>query len=261
MSGHSKWSKIKHAKGAADAKKGKIFSKLSEQITIAVKEGGGDINNNPSLRLLVDKAKSEALPSSNIERAINRGMGVGKDGVVFEECVYEGIGPAGVSFVLDVTTDNKNRVVADLRRLFSDFGGNLAEGGSLLWNFEQKGRIEVRCGKMEKGEKYGEGEKFVSVDCEEVMMALMDIEGIVDIEEVEDDLLFVFTDPKDLDSVKKRIEPLGYVIDSYKLVRVAKVLKEMDDSEKSKVGNFIEKLEEYSDIQGVWFDADTISGI
>ncbi len=256
MSGHSKWSKIKHAKGAADAKKGKIFSKLSEQITIAVKEGGGDINNNPSLRLLVDKAKSEGLPSANIERAINRGMGVGKDGVVFEECVYEGIGPSGISFVLDVTTDNKNRVVSDLRRLFSDFGGNLAEGGSLLWNFEQKGRIEIRCGKMKQGEKYGEGEKFLPIDPEQVMMSIMDIEGVVDIEEVGEDSLFVFTNPKDLDSVKKKIEPLGYVIESYKLIRVAKVLKEIDDSEKEKVSNFIEKLEEYSDIQGVWFDVE-----
>lgn len=256
MSGHSKWSKIKHAKGAADAKKGKIFSKLSEQITIAVKEGGGDINNNPSLRLLVDKAKSEGLPSANIERAINRGLGVGKDGVVFEECVYEGIGPSGISFVLDVTTDNKNRVVSDLRRLFSDFGGNLAEGGSLLWNFEQKGRIEIRCGKMKQGEKYGEGEKFLPIDPEQVMMSIMDIEGVVDIEEVGEDSLFVFTNPKDLDSVKKKIEPLGYVIESYKLIRVAKVLKEIDDSEKEKVCNFIEKLEEYSDIQGVWFDVE-----
>ncbi len=254
MSGHSKWSKIKHAKGAADAKKGKVFSKLSEQITLAVKEGGGDVNSNPSLRLLVDKAKSEGLPSANIERAINRGLGVGKDGVKFEECVYEGMGPGGVSFVLDVTTDNKNRVVSDLRRLFSDFGGNLAEGGSLIWNFEQKGCIEVRCGKMEKGEKYGEGERFVPIDQEEVMFSLMDIEGILDIEEIGDDSLFIYTLPKDLDAVKKNIGPLGYVIESYKLIREPKVYKEVDDSEKEKVPSFIEKLEEYSDIQGIWSD-------
>ncbi len=254
MSGHSKWSKIRHAKGAADAKKGKIFSKLSEQITIAVKEGSGDVSNNPSLRLLVDRAKSEGLPSSNIERAINRGLGVGKDGVVFEECVYEGIGPAGVSFVLDVTTDNKNRVVSDLRRLFSDFGGNLAEGGSLSWNFEQKGRIEVRCGKMEAGEKYGEGEKFVPIDREEVMISIMDIEGVIDIQESGEEILFLYTLPKDLYSVKKNIEPLGYVIESYKLIREPKVHKEIDDLEKEKVLSFIEKLEEYSDIQGIWVD-------
>ena len=254
MSGHSKWSKIRHAKGAADAKKGKVFSKLSEQITIAVKEGGGDIGSNPSLRLLVDRAKSEGLPSANIERAINRGMGVGKDGVVFEECVYEGIGPSGVSFVLDVTTDNKNRVVSDLRKLFSDFGGNLAEGGSLSWNFEQKGRIEIRCGKMQAGEKYGEGEKFVPIDREEVMMSIMDVDGVVDIQESGEEILFVYTLPKDLYSVKKNIEPLGYVIESYKLIREPKVYKEIDDAEKEKVISFVEKLEEYSDIQGIWTD-------
>ena len=143
MSGHSKWAKIKHVKGIADAKKGKVFSKLAQQITIAVKEKGGEIESNPSLRLLVDKAKAEGLPSANVERAINRGLGTGKDGVRFEECVYEGIGPGGVSFILDVTTDNTNRVVSDLRKIFSTSGGNLSEGGSLLWNFDQKGKIEV----------------------------------------------------------------------------------------------------------------------
>lgn len=254
MAGHSKWSKIKHAKGIADAKKGKIFSKLSEQITIAVKEGGGDVNSNPSLRLLVDKAKSEGLPSSNVERAINKGLGISKDGVKFEECVYEGIGPAGVSFVLDVTTDNKNRVVSDLRKLFSDFGGNLAEGGSLLWNFEQKGRVEVRCGKMKEGEKHGEGEKFEKIDSEEVMMSLMDIDGVLDIEEVDDGLLHVFTEPKNLSVVKNAIENLDFVIDSYKLIRIPKVKKDIESSDKEKVLEFLEKLEEYSDIQGIWHD-------
>ena len=252
MSGHSKWAKIKHAKGAADAKKGKVFSKLAQQITLAVKEGGGDINSNPSLRLLVDKARAEALPSANIDRAINRGLGVGKDGAKFEECVYEGIGPEGVSFVIDVTTDNKNRVLPDLRKIFSVSGGNLSEGGSLLWNFEQKGKIEVRCGKMKKSEKYGQEDEFVLVNSEEVMMSLMDIEGVVDIEEVNDDLLTVFTQPKDLIPVKKSIDALGYVVNSYELIRTAKVLKEVTNTEK--VLGFIEKLEEYSDVQGVWCD-------
>ncbi len=252
MSGHSKWAKIKHAKGVADAKKGKVFSKLSEQITIVVKEGSGDINSNPSLRLLVDKAKSEGLPSANIERAINRGLGVGKDGAKFEEYVYEGIGPEGISVVLDVTTDNKNRVVADLRRLFSDFGGNLAERGALLWNFEQKGRVEVRCGKMKEGEKYGEGEVFEKLETDIVIVHLMDIEGILDIEEVDDGLLFVFTQPKDLNAVKENIAKLNYVIDSYKLVRIPKTTKKVENVQK--IEEFVEKLEDYSDIQGIWLD-------
>jgi YebC/PmpR family DNA-binding regulatory protein len=253
MSGHSKWAKIRHAKGAADAKRGKVFSKLAQQITIAVKEGGGDINSNPSLRLLVDKAKAEALPSANIERAINRGLGVGKDGAKFEECVYEGIGPAGVSFVIDVTTDNKNRVLPDLRKIFSVAGGSLSEGGSLLWNFQQKGKIEVRCGKMQESEKYGQEDEFVPIDREEVMMNLMDIPGVLDIEEFLEDSLVVFTEPKDLISVKKSIDTLDYVVISYELIREAKVLKEVSNI--SKVSDFIEKLEDYSDVQGVWCDA------
>ncbi len=257
MSGHSKWAKIRHAKGAADAKRGKVFSKLSQQITMAVKEGGGgDIDSNPSLRLLVDKAKAESLPSVNIERAINRGLGVGKDGVRFEDCVYEGIGPAGVSFIVDVTTDNKNRVLPDLRKMFSVSGGNISEGGSLLWNFEQKGRVEVRCGRMKKSEKFGQEDEFVPIDREEVMMSLMDIPGVLDIEEYDDELLIVFTDLKDLSSVKKSVDSLEYIVNSYELIRVAKVLKEIDPSSLEKVLSFIEKLEEYSDVQGVWCDVE-----
>jgi YebC/PmpR family DNA-binding regulatory protein len=259
MSGHSKWAKIKHAKGAADAKKGKIFSKMAQQITIAVREGGGEIDSNPSLRLLVDKAKSEGLPTANVERAINRGLGVSKDGTQFVECVYEGMGPAGVSFILDVTTDNRNRVVSDLRKIFSTAGGNLSEGGSLLWNFEQKGRIEVRCGKMQGSEKYGEGDKFIPEEKDDVMMNLMDIENVKDIEELvegEEVLLNVFTDVKNFSSVKKDIDSTGYVVNTYELIREPKVRKEISDSEKKKIHDFIEKLEEYSDIQGIWHDAN-----
>jgi YebC/PmpR family DNA-binding regulatory protein len=203
---------------------------------------------------LIDKAKAEGLPSTNVERAINRGLGTGKDGVRFEECVYEGIGPGGVSFILDVTTDNTNRVVSDLRKIFSTSGGNLSEGGSLLWNFDQKGKIEIKCGKMEASEKYGEGDIFVPEDCEEVVMSLMDIPGVIDIEELESDLIFVFTESKDLYSVKGEIEKLGYVIESYQIIRVAKLFKDIDDSGKEKALDFIEKLEDYSDVQGVWCD-------
>ncbi len=254
MSGHSKWAKIKHAKGAADAKRGKVFSKLAQQITISAKEGGGDVSSNPSLRLLLDKAKAEGLPNTNIQRAINRGLGVGQDGVQFEECVYEGMGPAGVSFVLDVTTDNKNRVVADLRKIFSNSGGNLSEAGSLSWNFIQKGKIDVLCGKMVESEKHGEGEKFVKEDKEHVMMSLMDIDGVLDIEELEDDTLIVWTEVQNLHSVKNSISKLGLVIDSYQLVRISNNFKEISDENLEKVEQFIEELENYSDIQGIWYD-------
>ena len=134
-------------------------------------------------------------------------------------------------------------------------GGNLSEGGSLLWNFEQKGRIEIRSGKMQEGEKYGEGDKFVPINREEVMMSLMDIAGVLDIQEVDGDLLVLFTDPKDLVSVKKSVDSLGYVVNSYELIRIAKVLKDVEPSAKEKVLALVENLEEYSDVQGVWFDA------
>lgn len=260
MSGHSKWSKIKHAKGLADAKKGKIFSKYGQQIAIAAKEGGAEIDSNPTLRLLVDKAKGEGMPSSNIERAINRGAGVNKEGVKFEDFSYEGMGPAGVAFIIDVSTDNKNRAVADLRLMFSNVGGNLSEGGSLSWNFETKGRIEVRPGKMQSSGKYGEPDYFVAEDKDEVIMNLMDISGILDINEDEDEngelILHVFTVPAELNNVKNSVLALGYVVNTYQLVKVAKLLKELTESDYEKVSNFIDTLEEYSDVEGVWTDAN-----
>jgi YebC/PmpR family DNA-binding regulatory protein len=255
MAGHSKWAKIKHAKGIADAKKGKIFSKLAQQITVAAREGGS-LDANPSLRVLVDKAKSEGLPASNIERAINKGLGVGDDSSSFEECVYEGVGPGGVSLVLDVITDNKNRVVSDLRKLFSDFGGNLSSSGSQSWNFEQKGRIEVRCGKMKEGKKHGEGEIFEKEDKEEVIMSIMDIPNIVDIEDIHDEYINVFTQVTDLHSVKNKISSLGYVVSKCERIRVPKTLKEVSPAEKEKITSLIEALEEYSDVEEIWINAN-----
>jgi len=256
MAGHSKWSKIRHAKGIADAKKGKVFSKLAQQISIAVREGGGDVDTNPSLRVLVDKAKAEGLPAANIQRAINKGLGIGQDGAKFEECVYEGIGPGGVSMILDVTTDNTNRVVSDLRRLFVDFGGNLSDSGSQSWNFDQKGRVEVKCGKMQAAEKHGKEDVFAKEPKDDVMMQLMDIPGIVDIEDVDDETLNVITGVQDLHSVKEVIKGLGYVIPNYELIRIPKMLRDISDEDKEKLSAFVSSLEEYTDIQGIWFDTN-----
>ena len=143
MSGHSKWSTIKHKKAANDAKKGKVFSKLSTQITHAARQGGGDPEMNPNLRLYIDKAKSAGFPVDRIEKAISKGTGEGSDGVTFEEATYEGFGPGGIQILVDTLTDNKNRTVSDLRKLFEEIGGNLGEGGSVSWNFEPKGLIVI----------------------------------------------------------------------------------------------------------------------
>ncbi len=142
MSGHSKWSTIKRKKGAADAKRGKMFTKLIKEITIAAREGGGDPGANPRLRLAVDNAKAANMPADNIERAIKKATGE-LEGVIFHELTYEGYGPSGVAVIVEVATDNKNRTVADVRHLFSKYNGSLGENGSVAWMFDRKGVITL----------------------------------------------------------------------------------------------------------------------
>lgn len=253
MSGHSKWSTIKHEKEANDAKKGKIFSKISTQITHAARQGGGDPDMNPSLRMYIDKAKTAGFPVDNIKKAIEKGTGEGDSGIVFEEASYEGFGPNGIAIIVDVLTDNKNRVVADLRNIFSDFGGNLGEKGSVSWNFETRGLIVVKCGHMEKSEKYGEDDKFIKDDKEEVIMRLMDIEGILDIEE-DDDELSVFTEFEDMVKVRDGIIKTGYVLDDASIIKMAKIDKELSGEDYEKAINALDRLEDYDDVQNIWTD-------
>lgn len=253
MSGHSKWSTIKHKKEANDAKKGKVFSKISTQITHAARQGGGDPDMNPSLRMYIDKAKAAGFPVDNIKKAIEKGTGEGDSGIVFEEASYEGFGPNGIAIIVDVLTDNKNRVVADLRNIFSDFGGTLGEMGSVSWNFETRGLISVRCGHMEKSEKYGEDDKFVEDNKEEVMMALMDIEGILDIEE-DDGELSVFTEFQEMTKVRDEIAKLGYVLTDASIIKIAKTEKELNSEEYEKAVQALDRLEDYDDTQNVWTD-------
>ena len=253
MSGHSKWSTIKHKKEANDAKKGKVFSKISTQITHAARQGGGDPDMNPSLRMYIDKAKAAGFPVDNIKKAIEKGTGEGDSGIVFEEASYEGFGPNGIAIIVDVLTDNKNRVVADLRNIFSDFGGTLGEMGSVSWNFETRGLISVRCGHMEKSEKYGEDDKFVEDNKEEVMMVLMDIEGILDIEE-DDGELSVFTEFQEMTRVRDEIAKLGYVLTDASIIKIAKTEKELNGEEYEKAVQALDRLEDYDDTQNVWTD-------
>ena len=142
MSGHSKWASIKHKKGAVDAKRGKIFTKLIREITVAAREGGGNVDANPRLRLAIQKAKDANMPADNIKRAIKKGTGE-LPGVSYEEAVYEGYGPAGVAIMMEVLTDNKKRTVAEIRHLITKYGGNLGENGSVAWMFDKKGQIVI----------------------------------------------------------------------------------------------------------------------
>lgn len=255
MSGHSKWSTIKHKKAILDAKKGKIFSKLSTQITHAAREGGGDPDMNPNLRMYIDKAKEASFPQDKIEKAIQKGTGEGSEGVSFDNSTYEGFGPSGVQIMVDTLTDNKNRTIAELRKLFEDIGGNMGEEGSVGWNFDVKGLIVVKCGHMEKAEKYGEDDKFIEDDVEEVMLNIMDIEGVVDIQEV--DLkgtkgLEVYTDYTVWGKVRDEINKLGYVLKDAGIVKEAKTLKDLNGEELEKVRGALEKLGDHDDVQEVW---------
>ena len=259
MSGHSKWSTIKHKKAANDAKKGKIFSKLSTQITHSARQGGGDPEMNPNLRLYIDKAKSVGFPIDRIEKAISKGTGEGSDGVIFEEASYEGFGPGGIQIVVDTLTDNKNRTVSDLRQLFDDVGGHMGDSGSVSWNFDVKGLIILRAGHMQKAQKYGQEDVYVALNREEVMMSLMEIDCILDI--IESDLegvegLEVYTEYNNLAKVRDAISKLGYVIEDASIIKEPKILKSLKDTELEKAQSALERIEDHDDVQNVWSDLE-----
>jgi YebC/PmpR family DNA-binding regulatory protein len=253
MSGHSKWSTIKHKKAIKDAKKGKIFSKLSQLITHAARQGGGDPNMNPSLRLLLDQAKAEGFPADNVQRAIDKGTGEGA-GVALTEASYEGVGPGKISIIVDVLTDNTNRVVSDLRKLFSDVGGNLGETGSVSWNFEVKGYVKMRPGKLAPAEKFGQPDVFVPGNRDEIEIEMMDIEGITDIEDGQEGSLDIYTEFKDMGKVRDAILAKGYVVTQAQIVKMPKMYKDLSGEEYEKAVNALEQIEEYEDVQNVWTD-------
>lgn len=257
MSGHSKWSTIKHKKAANDAKKGKIFSKLSSQITQAAREGGGDPFMNPTLRLYLDKAKSASFPIDRIEKAIAKGTGKGSNGIVYEEISYEGFGPKDVALIVDCITDNKNRIVSELRQLFEEVGGHIGESGSVAWNFETKGLVVIKCGHMQKAEKFGQEDIFVKEDVEEVMMKVMDIPGVMDIKETEVEgvkALEIYSKYEDVIKVRNVILKLNYVLEEANIIKVPKMVKELSEEDMEKVYSAIERIEENDDVENVWSD-------
>jgi YebC/PmpR family DNA-binding regulatory protein len=260
MSGHSKWSTIKHKKEANDAKKSKEFSKVSTLITHAAKTGGGDPDMNPTLRMYIDKAKSIGFPVDNIEKAIAKGTGEGMEGMEFHEATYEGFGPEGIAFIVDCLTDNTNRSVSEIRRIFEEIGGNLGENGSVSWNFDIKGKIDVKAGHKEKAEKYGEDDKFVKDDRDEVMIELMDIEGVLDLREKDIDGvegIEVITEFKDMARVRDEIaKNLPYVIDDASIIKTANNKKKLEGEALDKVEKAIERFEDRDDVQNVWTDLD-----
>ncbi|MBU1120178.1 YebC/PmpR family DNA-binding transcriptional regulator [Patescibacteria group bacterium] len=259
MSGHSKWDTIKHKKAINDAKKGKEFSKLSVQITHAARQGGGDPGMNPNLRLYIDKARDASFPMDRIEKAIEKGVGGADSGIVFEEASYEGFGPGGIQLIVDTISDNKNRTVSELRQIFDQVGGNIGAAGSVSWNFETKGYVVVKSGHMEKAEKFGAEDTFVADDSDDVMMMLMDIPGILDIEEIDMDGVKgfeIYTEYNQLAQVRDSISKLGFVLKEAEIVKEPKIYKKLEGEELEKAQNAIERLEEYEDVQNVWTDLD-----
>lgn len=233
MSGHNKWSSIKHKKGATDAKRGQLFTRIVKEIILAAKNGGGDAEMNPRLRTAILAAKGANMPRENIERAIKRGTGE-IEGVAYEEITYEGYGQNGIGIVVDVMTDNKNRTVADLRHTFSKYGGNLAESGAVSWNFDQKGYFTVPS---------------AGLDDDEFMMQALEA-GAEDIE-LNEGYYDIYTAPGDFHSVLANIEKLGYPVENAELTRVPKTTIKADDFA-HKLFKLIEMLEELDDVQKVY---------
>ncbi len=238
MSGHSKWSSIKHKKGAADAKRGKIFTKLIKEITVAARMGGGDPDGNPRLRSAIAAAKAENMPKENIDRGIKKGTGE-LEGVSYEEANYEGYGPGGVAVLVDCLTDNKNRTVADIKHLFERHGGNLGEPGCVAWMFEQKGLIIFEKDKVD----------------EEELFDLALEAGAEDVRE-EDTEFEVITEPSDLESVKQAIDDAGL---SYTLAEVTKIPQNtvtVDGKKAQQTLNLMQSLEDHDDVSHVYANCD-----
>ena len=233
MSGHSKWSSIKHKKGTADAKRGKLFTKLVKEIIVAAREGGGNPEMNPRLRLAISTAKNNNMPNSNIEKAVKKGTGE-LEGAKYESYTYEGYGHNGVAIMVETLTDNKQRTVSDIRHIFSKFGGSLAENGSVAWIFEPKGCIEIT--------KEG-------IDEDELIMAALDA-GAEDFLS-ENENYEIFTAYADLHTVHKILEDSGYQIEKAEQTRIPKNIVNADNVA-VKLLKLLDQLEDNDDVQKVY---------
>ncbi|HVU77505.1 MAG TPA: YebC/PmpR family DNA-binding transcriptional regulator [Gaiellaceae bacterium] len=240
MSGHSKWSSIKHKKGAADAKRGQLFSKLSKAIIVAAKNGGGDPTNNLALQNAIEKAKSYSMPKDNIDRAIAKGSGADADADAFESIMYEGYGPEGVAVIVEALTDNRNRTAADVRHLFSKNGGNLGTDGSVSWQFDRRGVVVVSA----------EG-----VDEDELFMAAAD--GGADDIELDGDVFQITSAPEQLAAVRTAVEEAGFTVDSAELSLLPKTTVSVEDEAKARqIMRLVDALEENDDVQDVYANFD-----
>jgi YebC/PmpR family DNA-binding regulatory protein len=238
MSGHSKWATTKHKKAAVDAKRGKVFTKIAKEITVAAKLGGGDSNGNPRLRTAVAKAKGVSMPADNIKRAIQKGTGE-LPGVSYEEIIFEGYGPGGVAVMLESMTDNRNRTVSEIRHIFGKSGGHMGEAGCVSWMFQKKGYIVISRAKAD----------------EEKLMTLALDAGAEDLQ-AEDDNFVVTTPPNDLEKVKKAIEDDGIGMEVTEITMVPQTYVKLDGKEAQQMLRLMDTLEDNDDVQNVYANFD-----
>lgn len=238
MSGHSKWASIKHKKGAADAKRGKLFTKFIREITVAARQGGGKVEANPRLRLAIQRAKDSNMPQDNVERAIKKGTGE-LEGVSYEEVTYEGYGPGGVAIMVEVLTDNKNRASGEIRNIFSKKGGNMAGQGSVNWMFEKKGYIVINKESIE----------------EDKLMSIVLEAGAEDLK-TEESTYAITTQPTDYENVKKALEDNKVKIEASEITNVPKNTVKVADNSAKKVLNLVSELEDHDDVQNVCANFD-----
>jgi YebC/PmpR family DNA-binding regulatory protein len=238
MAGHSKWAGIKHKKAIVDARRGKLFTKLARAITIAAKEGGGEIDGNPRLALAVQKAKDASMPKDNIERAIAKGTGEGADADALETVMYEGYGPGGVALMVEAVTENRNRTGSDVRHVFGKHGGNLGEPGSVAYLFDKKGVVVV------DGERYSEDDLMVAIDA-----------GAEDIA-VDDDVYEVICEPADLAKVRQALVDAGVEVEDAQVAQRPKSLVPLDEDGAVKLMKLIDALEDQDDTDAVHANFD-----
>jgi YebC/PmpR family DNA-binding regulatory protein len=240
VSGHSKWSSIKHKKGAADAKRGKLFSKLSRAIIVAAKEGGPDPAGNLALQNAIEKARSYSMPKDNIDRAIAKGSGAGADAADFETVVYEGYGPGGVAVIVEALTDNRNRTASDVRHLFSKNDGNLGTAGAVSWLFERRGMVLVNADGVDEDE-----------------LTLAAAEGGADDVELDGSTFQIVGPIESLAAVREAVEAAGFSIDSAELTMVPKTTVQVEsENDAKKILRLIDQLEDNDDVQDVYANFD-----
>ncbi len=269
MSGHSKWAKIKRAKAANDAKKGAIFTKLARNITVAVQEGGEDPDMNFTLRLAIDKAKEANMPSDNIKRAIKRGTGELIEGRI-EKITYEAIIGKNVGILIDCSTDNTNRTYNEVKTIVETNGGKMAKTGSISWQFDEFGHIEVGIAKLEKAKKHGEDDYYANTELVDFENYLIEIDGVLDyeifdpLEDTDDDweesekrpknrkYIFITTEKEQLKKVTDQIAEEKWQVLESDLIKESKNKVKIEDEEKEKVESLITQIEDHDDVDQVW---------